>query len=98
MFGASITENAIADFLGLENQGWRKIEGTAVACNFKHQLYFERSVQTGIRNGSAYMVTMAMDATTIASIVVFKSANGADAYTVKIASDGAYPCSLCDWG
>lgn len=87
---SSDIDNAIQRFIKLENQGWKRDQGTAIACNKEHQCYFEESLLEGIRNGGAYIVSMTLDGNTIASVIIIKSAPGSHAYTVKIASEAQY--------
>lgn len=83
-------ESAVQCFIELENQGWKREQGTAIACNKKHQRFFEESLLKGVTNGGAHIVKMTLDDETIAAIILIRSATGTHAYTVKIASDGDY--------
>ena len=84
------TKNAVQEFFDLENRGWKQDKGTAIACDIEHQRYFETCLLKGIANGGAQIVTMTLDAETIASVIVFRSMARAHAYTVKIASNNEY--------
>ncbi len=86
----TVAKNAVQEFFKLENQGWKQEEGTAIACDIEHQRYFEACLLEGMANGGAQIVTMTLDAETIASVIVFRSMTRAYACTVKIATDYEY--------
>jgi CelD/BcsL family acetyltransferase involved in cellulose biosynthesis len=75
-------------FLDLENLGWKKEQGTALACNPKDQTFFNALVENFASEERMLFTELCLDGRAIASTVNMISGNAAFAF--KVGSDPEY--------
>lgn len=78
-------ESAAADFLTLEQAGWKGRRGTAMVQSAGQRAFFREAVAAWARIGACRIPRLVLDGTTVASLVLITS--GARAWTWKIAHD-----------
>lgn len=80
---------AISDFLTLEHLGWKGECGTSLLSLDQTTKFFTELMQSGFDHNQAIIGRITRDGVPCAMITVIVSANGREAYTLKIASDPA---------
>jgi len=81
---------AINDFTTLENQGWKRAQGSSIASNAKHENYFKMSTSAGLKIGQVTIASLKLDDTPVAMLVLLISACGRAGYTQKIAFNSQF--------
>lgn len=80
----------IADFLRLEEQGWKGRQGTALACHAEEKAFAETLMRNAAQHGQLMMLRLLLDDEVIAMKLNLVGTSQRDGYALKIAYDERY--------
>lgn len=80
----------IADFLRLEEQGWKGQQGTALACHPQEKAFAETLMRSAAQHGQLMMLRLLLDDAVIAMKLNLIGTSQRDGYALKIAYDERY--------